>query len=56
MTLEAAFWEALQTLARAETRSVNALAAEIDAARDPQVGLASAIRVHLLAAARAGRI
>jgi predicted DNA-binding ribbon-helix-helix protein len=56
VTLETAFWEALQTLARTEGKSVNALAAEIDAQRDPEVGLASAIRVHLLAAARAGRL
>lgn len=56
VTLETAFWQALQMLASNEGRSVNALAAEIDAARDPQVGLASAIRVHLLAAAQAGRL
>lgn len=56
MTLETAFWTALQQLAQGEGRSVNALAAEIDAARDPEVGLASAIRVHLLGAARAGRL
>lgn len=56
VTLETAFWEALQGLARAEGRSVNALAAEIDARRDPGVGLASAIRVHLLSAARTGRL
>lgn len=56
VTLETAFWEALQGLARAEGRSVNALAAEIDAGRAPGSGLASAIRVHLLSAARAGRL
>lgn len=56
VTLETAFWRALQTLAQSEGRSVNALAAEIDAARDPETGLASAIRVHLLAAARSGRL
>lgn len=56
VTLETAFWHALQTLAQNEGRSVNALAAEIDAARDPETGLASAIRVHLLAAARSGRL
>ncbi len=56
VTLETAFWQALKTLAQSEGRSVNALAAEIDAARAPETGLASAIRVHLLAAARAGRL
>lgn len=56
VTLETAFWQALKTLAQSEGRSVNALAAEIDAARAPEIGLASAIRVHLLAAARAGRL
>lgn len=56
VTLETAFWQALKALAQSEGRSVNALAAEIDAARDPETGLASAIRVHLLAAARAGRL
>lgn len=56
VTLETAFWRALQALAQSEGRSVNALAAEIDAARDPETGLASAIRVHLLAAARSGRL
>ena len=35
---------------------VRPLAAEIDAARDPARGLASAIRVHLLRAAREGRL
>lgn len=56
VTLEAGFWAALQELAQAEGRSVNALASEIDARRDPEVGLASAIRVHLLRAAREGRL
>ncbi len=56
VTLETAFWQALKTLAQSEGRSVNTLAADIDAARDPETGLASAIRVHLLAAARAGRL
>lgn len=56
VTLETAFWQALKTLAQSEGRSVNALAADIDAARAPETGLASALRVHLLAAARAGRL
>ena len=43
-------------LTRAENRPINALAAEIDAARGPETGLASAIRLHVLAwyRARAG--
>jgi hypothetical protein len=37
-----------RAIARAEGRALNALAAEIDAARSPDTGLASAIRVHVL--------
>ncbi|WP_340109665.1 ribbon-helix-helix domain-containing protein [Pikeienuella sp. HZG-20] len=51
VTMEAPFWRAFRNLARAEGVSVNALAARIDAARPLDVGLASAIRVHVLAAA-----
>jgi len=46
--MEAAFWQAFRNLALSRGQSLNALAAEIDAARPPEVGLASAIRVHLL--------
>jgi predicted DNA-binding ribbon-helix-helix protein len=49
VSLEAAFWEAFRAAAAADGKSLNALAAEIDAARAPGVGLASAIRVHVLA-------
>lgn len=58
VSLEPAFWDALKRLAAHEGRSVNALAAAIDAERaeaDPSVSLASALRVRLLAEARAGR-
>ncbi|HEU0221286.1 MAG TPA: ribbon-helix-helix domain-containing protein [Paracoccaceae bacterium] len=48
VSLEEAFWAAFRAIARAEGRSVNALAAEIDAARGPGTGLASAIRVFVL--------
>ncbi|MDP2086510.1 MAG: ribbon-helix-helix domain-containing protein [Gemmobacter sp.] len=48
VSLEDEFWEALREVAQAEGRPVAALAAEIDAARPPQMGLASAIRLHLL--------
>jgi len=49
VSLEAAFWEAFREIARAEGKALNALAAEIDAARGPETGLASAIRLHVLA-------
>ncbi|MEO1330584.1 MAG: ribbon-helix-helix domain-containing protein [Pseudomonadota bacterium] len=58
VTLEPEFWAALRALAAVEGRSVNALAAEIDERRTlggDGASLASAIRVHLLAAAREGR-
>ena len=48
VSLEAEFWQALQDIAAAEARPVAALAAEIDAARAPQTGLATAIRLHVL--------
>lgn len=55
VSLEPAFWEALQNLACARGQSVNALAAEIDAARpSADVSLASRLRVHILEAARRG--
>lgn len=47
VTLEDTFWRAFQNLARKEELSVNALAAQIDSERPADVGLASAIRVHL---------
>lgn len=48
VSLEDAFWVAFRRYAAAEEKAINALAAEIDAARDPEVGLASAIRVWVL--------
>lgn len=51
VTLEAPFWEELRRLAEAEGVSINALASRIDAARDPEVGLSGALRVHVLLAA-----
>jgi len=50
VSLEAEFWEAFQRLARGRGISVNELAAEVDAGRDGDVGLASAIRVWVLRA------
>jgi predicted DNA-binding ribbon-helix-helix protein len=49
VSLEEPFWQAFRTIAAAEGKPLNALAAEIDAARDPATGLASAIRLHVLA-------
>lgn len=49
VSLEDEFWRAFREIARAEGRPLNALAAEIDAARAPDTGLASAIRLHVLA-------
>jgi predicted DNA-binding ribbon-helix-helix protein len=50
VSLEAEFWEAFQSLARSRGISVNELAAEVDAGRSGDVGLASAIRVWVLRA------
>jgi predicted DNA-binding ribbon-helix-helix protein len=47
VSLEPAFWQAFQDLATAQGLSVNALAAQIDGARDDQ-GLATAIRLAVL--------
>lgn len=55
VSLEDAFWEELQRLAEADGISVNELIARIDAARGVTAGLASAIRVYVLAAIKAGR-
>lgn len=48
VSLEAAFWEAFRTIASRQDKTLNALAAEIDADRDGDIGLASAIRVFVL--------
>lgn len=53
VSLEEDFWRAFREIAHAEGRPLNALAAEIDAARAPDTGLASAIRLHVLAWYRA---
>jgi predicted DNA-binding ribbon-helix-helix protein len=57
VSLEEPFWQAFREIAAAERKPLNALAAEIDAARDPATGLASAVRLHVLAwyRARAGQ-
>lgn len=49
VSLEAEFWTAFRDIAASDGKPINVLASEIDAARDPDVGLASAIRVFVLA-------
>lgn len=53
VSLEEEFWDEFRAIARLEGKAINALAAEIDAARSPEVGLASAIRVHVLTSVKA---
>jgi predicted DNA-binding ribbon-helix-helix protein len=48
VSLEPEFWRAFRAIADAEGRALNDLAAEIDAGRGTEAGLASAIRVHVL--------
>ena len=52
VSLEMAFWQAFRDIATARDVPLNVLAAEIDAARDGDTGLASAIRVFVLAQVR----
>jgi predicted DNA-binding ribbon-helix-helix protein len=49
VSLEAQFWAAFRALAERRGRAINALAAEIDAARPAGTGLATAIRLAVLA-------
>jgi predicted DNA-binding ribbon-helix-helix protein len=53
VSMEDAFWDAFRSAAHQRGLTLNALAAEIDSAREGDVGLASAIRVYLLHAAQA---
>jgi predicted DNA-binding ribbon-helix-helix protein len=48
VSLEPEFWVAFRKIAVAQGRAINELAAEIDAARGVDRGLASAIRVYVL--------
>ncbi|MCG7518385.1 ribbon-helix-helix domain-containing protein [Ruegeria sp. Ofav3-42] len=48
VSLEDEFWQAFRAIAKEKDQPINALAAEIDVTRDPEVGLASAIRVFIL--------
>ena len=47
VSLEHTFWQAFRELAMNKGVALNVLAAEIDAGRDTDVGLASAIRVYV---------
>ncbi len=48
VSLEDEFWEAFRAIAACENRPLNGLAAEIDADRGTDLGLASAIRLFVL--------
>jgi len=48
ISLEDPFWDAFRDIARARNLPVNVLAAEIDAARGMDLGLASAVRLYVL--------
>lgn len=55
VSLEDPFWVEFQRLADARDQSINALAAELDAARSPPASLASTIRLFVLAEVKAGK-
>lgn len=48
VSLEEPFWTAFRDIAAERNRAINDLAAEIDAARDLDTGLATAIRLFVL--------
>ncbi|MGR3812907.1 MAG: ribbon-helix-helix domain-containing protein [Cognatishimia activa] len=48
VSLEDEFWAAFREIADIKDMPINALAAEIDASRDLDAGLASAIRLYVL--------
>lgn len=52
VSMEPEFWQEFRDLAQERGIGLNALAAEIDAQRGGDVGLASAIRVYILRAVR----
>lgn len=53
VSLEDDFWRAFRDIAEEKNIPINALAAEIDADRDLETGLATAIRLYVLAHFRA---
>jgi predicted DNA-binding ribbon-helix-helix protein len=48
VSLEAEFWTAFREIAAESDKGINGLAAEIDAARGTDTGLATAIRLFVL--------
>jgi predicted DNA-binding ribbon-helix-helix protein len=48
VTLEPEFWQAFRDIAADKDIAINVLAAQIDASREADIGLASAIRVYVL--------
>jgi predicted DNA-binding ribbon-helix-helix protein len=48
VTLEPEFWQAFRDIAADKAIAINVLAAQIDASREEDMGLASAIRVYVL--------
>ena len=48
VSLEDEFWTSFREIADKKNMPINALAAEIDASRDLDAGLASAIRLYVL--------
>ncbi|MCP4208849.1 MAG: ribbon-helix-helix domain-containing protein [Shimia sp.] len=53
VSLENEFWRAFRDIAEEKNIPINALAAQIDAERDLEAGLATAIRLYVLAHYRA---
>ncbi|WP_428924753.1 ribbon-helix-helix domain-containing protein [Marinibacterium sp. SX1] len=53
VSLEDEFWDVFREIAAEDGIAINALAAEIDAGRDLDTGLASAIRLFVLRRLRA---
>ncbi|WP_295536254.1 ribbon-helix-helix domain-containing protein [uncultured Thioclava sp.] len=49
VTLEDEFWQAFREIAEAKSKSINELAAKIDVDRGVDTGLATAIRLFVLA-------
>ncbi|MEP2530453.1 ribbon-helix-helix domain-containing protein [Shimia sp.] len=49
VSLEDDFWHAFREISEIKSIPINALAAEIDAKRDLETGLATAIRLYVLA-------
>ncbi|WP_417727216.1 ribbon-helix-helix domain-containing protein [Roseovarius sp.] len=54
VSLEDAFWQAFREIAEEKAVALNVLAAEIDAGRGIETGLATAIRLYVLAHYRDG--